>query len=92
MLGFRKEWLAELEGKMKACELPRKHLFLEPLDRRGIVEIVQGPALSERLREHYGHLATCLLRSPVVIWDPQSAEKVNEIDFPHRRFIGRTRF
>jgi hypothetical protein len=54
VLGFRKEWLAELEAQLIAYELPRTKVFLEPIDRRGVIEIVQGPAGSERLRERYG--------------------------------------
>ena len=54
MLGFRKEWLAELESHLVAYELPRTKVFLEPLDRRGIIEVVRGPARSARLRERYG--------------------------------------
>jgi hypothetical protein len=54
VLGFRKEWLAELESQLIAYELPRTKIFLEPLDRRGIIEVVQGPARSKRLRERYG--------------------------------------
>lgn len=54
VLGFRKEWLAELESQLIAHELPRTKVFLEPLDRRGIVEVVRGPVRSVRLRERYG--------------------------------------
>ncbi len=54
IFGFRKEWLAELDEKLKAFQLPRKLVFLEPLSRRGIIEVVQGPARSQRLRDHYG--------------------------------------
>jgi WD40 repeat protein len=54
VLGFRKEWLAELEAQLVAFELPRAKVFLEPLDRRGIIEVVRGPALPERLRQRYG--------------------------------------
>lgn len=54
VLGFRKEWLAELEAQMIASELPRTKVFLERLDRRGIIEIVRGPFRSARLRERYG--------------------------------------
>ena len=53
VLGFRKEWLAELEGHLVEHELPRTKVFLEPLDRRGIIEVVEGPVRSERLREQY---------------------------------------
>ena len=54
VLGFRKEWLAELEAQLTAFELPRTKLFLESLDRRGIIEVVRGPTSSPRLRERYG--------------------------------------
>ena len=53
VLGFRKEWLAELESQLVAYELPRTKVFLEPLDRRGIIDVVCGPARSARLRERY---------------------------------------
>ncbi|MEK6261072.1 MAG: ATP-binding protein [Planctomycetota bacterium] len=53
VLGFRKEWLAELETQLAAYELPRTKVFLEPLDHRGIIEVVRGPSHFERLREHY---------------------------------------
>jgi hypothetical protein len=29
-------------------------VFLEPIDRQGVIEILQGPAQSDRLREKYG--------------------------------------
>lgn len=54
VLGFRKEWLAELEAQLIDYELPRTRVFLEPLDRRGIIEVVHGPSRSGRLRECYG--------------------------------------
>ena len=43
VLGFRKEWLADLETHLVDYELPRTKVFLEPLDRRGVIEVVQGP-------------------------------------------------
>lgn len=54
VLSFRKEWLAELETQLAAYEIPRSKIFLEALDRRGIIEVVQGPACSPRLKERYG--------------------------------------
>ena len=39
---------------MAERQLPRAKVFLQRLDRRGIVEAVTGPADSERLRQHYG--------------------------------------
>lgn len=54
VLGFRKEWLAELESQMTAHELPRAKVSLEPLSHTGIIEVVNGPTRTARLRERYG--------------------------------------
>lgn len=54
VLGFRKEWLAELETQLVDYKLPQTKVYLEPLDRRGIIEVVSGPARSEPLRDRYG--------------------------------------
>ncbi len=53
VLGFRKEWLAELETELSSHTLPRSRVFLEPLDRSGIIEVVRGPTTSQRLSDHY---------------------------------------
>ena len=54
VLGFRKEWLAEIEKQVAEVKLPRTKVFLERLDRRGIIEVVTGPAQVERLQQQYG--------------------------------------
>lgn len=54
VLSFRKEWLADIEARLKEFELSRTKVYLERLDRRGILEVVVGPTLSQRLRHHYG--------------------------------------
>lgn len=54
VLGFRKEWLAELESQLIAFELPRTRVFLEALDRRGVIEVVRGPTRTKRLQEQFG--------------------------------------
>jgi hypothetical protein len=54
ILSFRKEWLAEVERHLDERKLPRTKVFLERLDRRGIVLAVSGPALPGRLKEKYG--------------------------------------
>jgi WD40 repeat protein len=54
ILSFRKEWLAEIERQLSQRKLPRTRLFLERLDRSGIVEVVEGVTRSERLRLYYG--------------------------------------
>lgn len=54
LLSFRKEWLAEMETRLRAVKLPYSKVFLEPLNRRGVIQAVTGPTRSERLRLHYG--------------------------------------
>lgn len=53
ILGFRKEWLAEIEQRLIDHKLPRTPIFLERLDRRGIIEAIAGPAQSERLQPYH---------------------------------------
>ncbi|MEM7530951.1 MAG: AAA family ATPase [Chloroflexota bacterium] len=53
VLGFRKEWLADIEDAMKSHRLPRTKLFLSRLTRQGIMEAIEGVTRSERLGEHY---------------------------------------
>jgi hypothetical protein len=50
ILGFRKEWLAEIVKRLESRKLYYNEVFLEPLDRKGIVEAVSGPARTESLR------------------------------------------
>ncbi len=52
VLGFRKEWLADLEERLRESKIPRSKSYLERFDRNGIIEIVEGPVRSERLRRH----------------------------------------
>ncbi len=54
ILGFRKEWLAEIEQQIVESNLPHGKVFLEPLNRRGIIEAITGPTKAKRLREKYG--------------------------------------
>jgi WD40 repeat protein len=54
VLGFRKEWLAEMLQLLDAEKLPRARVEVDHLDRDGIEEAVLGPASSNRLQRHYG--------------------------------------
>ena len=54
ILSFRKEWLAEIEKRLAEQRLPYGKVFLERLDRQGVMEAVAGPARAQRLREHFG--------------------------------------
>ncbi len=53
ILGFRKEWLAEIEKRLSDHALPYHPHFLEPLDRAGIIQAICGPAHTARLQQHY---------------------------------------
>jgi len=53
VLGFRKEWLAELDRRLAEAKLPRTPVFLKPLDRRGIIGAIRGPARPGRLQRQY---------------------------------------
>ncbi|MCB0191714.1 MAG: CHAT domain-containing protein [Anaerolineae bacterium] len=50
ILGFRKEWLADIETRLTEYRLPRAKIFLQRLEKKGIVEAIVGPARSERLK------------------------------------------
>ena len=54
ILGFRKEWLPELET---SCREARQHFtkfFLKRLDREGTIEAIEGVVRSEYLQRYYG--------------------------------------
>ncbi len=54
VLAFRKEWLAEIEARCATAKLARTSLFLERLDRTGIIEAIEGIANDRGLASHYG--------------------------------------
>lgn len=54
LLGFRKEWLADIEKLLFAHSLPYNKVLLEPMDKRGVIEAVNRPAETQRLQEHFG--------------------------------------
>jgi WD40 repeat protein len=53
IVSFRKEWAQDIKRRLEERKLPHTVRYLEALDRRGIVEAIQGPATAERLREKY---------------------------------------
>ncbi len=53
VLGFRKEWLAEIEQRLIEAQLPRTRVFLERLDLRGVKEAIAGPVRSPRLQQQF---------------------------------------
>jgi len=54
ILGFRKEWFAEVDARLDDHDLFHQKVFLERLDRDGIIEAITGPARAPRLRKQYG--------------------------------------
>jgi WD40 repeat protein len=73
LLGFRKDYLAEIKEQMKVHKLYSDEVFLERLDRAGIIDVVTGPAHAPRLQNKYrltievdlpGLIADTLLADP----------------------------
>ena len=54
ILGFRQEWLPELEAALEERALPRSLHYLPPLERNGLIEAITGPTRTPRLQQHYG--------------------------------------
>ena len=53
ILGFRKEWLAEMLRLVDGEKLPRFRVEITHLDRDAVAEAIAGPARTESLRRHY---------------------------------------
>lgn len=53
ILGYRKEYYAEIEEAFKLFEIPRSKVFLEHLAAKDIVEVVKGLTSTPRLRDRY---------------------------------------
>ncbi|MEM7345421.1 MAG: CHAT domain-containing protein, partial [Chloroflexota bacterium] len=77
ILGFRKEWLAEIRDRLTERKLPYKEMFLKHLDRPGIIEAISGPAIAPRLRTQYELEVTEEL--PIVIADDLLADRGSAI-------------
>lgn len=53
VLSFRKGYLAEVTGALRRRDVPYAPVYIEPLGREAVVEIVEGPTRTARLRDHY---------------------------------------
>ncbi len=53
VLGFRKEWWAEIHGPLVDRDLAHGRVPIQRLKRAGIVEAIEGPTRSKRLRSAY---------------------------------------
>jgi len=54
ILGFRKEWFAELQKQFDQRNVEFAKVFLETLDAAAVVEVVTGLQRTKRLRDRYG--------------------------------------
>ncbi|MCU0503123.1 MAG: CHAT domain-containing protein, partial [Anaerolineae bacterium] len=77
ILGFRKEWLAEIDKRLAERALPRAGVFLERLGRDGVAEVVAGPTSRPRLRGRYGLSVTDAL--PGMIADDLLADRESPV-------------
>ncbi len=53
VLGYRKEYHPEMEEILQSIQLGRSPLFLKPLEREEIIEVVKGLTLTPRLKNRY---------------------------------------
>jgi WD40 repeat protein len=54
ILGFRKEWFAEIQKQLEERNVEFAKVFLETLDAAAIVEVIGGLHSTKRLRDRYG--------------------------------------
>lgn len=53
LLGFRKEWLADIEDQLLRHTLPHGKVFVDHLGAEGVAQAITGPATSAELRMQY---------------------------------------
>jgi WD40 repeat protein len=53
ILGYRKEYHPDIKEKFKQHKLDRRPLFMKPLDRADIIDVVTGLTRTQRLRDKY---------------------------------------
>ncbi len=53
ILGFRKEWFAEIDELLADAQVPRSRIFLERLSRDGAIAAITGPVDDLRLTSQY---------------------------------------
>jgi hypothetical protein len=54
ILGFRKEWLGPIEKRVQEHKIHHYKIYIEPLDKRGIIEAVSGITQTKKLQDRYG--------------------------------------
>jgi WD40 repeat protein len=77
ILGYRKEYHPEIDKACGVYELPRAWVFVQPLDRRDIIEVVTGLTQISELRQRYNLKLDEEL--PVIIADDLLADKKSPV-------------
>lgn len=54
VLGFRKEYFAEIQKQLESRNVPFAKVFLQSLDSRAVADVVAWPRRTRRLRDQYG--------------------------------------
>jgi WD40 repeat protein len=77
ILGYRKEYHPEIDKQLGMNELDRSLLFLQPLNRRDIMEVVTGLTRTQRLKDRYNLNVEDQL--PIVIADDLLADRASPV-------------
>jgi WD40 repeat protein len=77
ILGYRKEYHPEIEKQLGMNELDRSFLFLEPLNRQDIIEVVTGLTRTQRLMDRYNLKVED--RLPVIIADDLLEDRASPV-------------
>jgi WD40 repeat protein len=78
LLAYRKEYHPDIDKRMGLYELPRTWLFLEPMNRRGIMEVVTGLTRTDELSRRYRNIEV-EENLPVIIADDLLEDKNSPI-------------
>jgi WD40 repeat protein len=77
ILSYRKEYHPEIDKQLGMNELDRWLLFLEPLNRQDIIEVVTGLTRTQRLKDRYNLNVEDQL--PVIIADDLLADRASPV-------------
>lgn len=76
LLSYRKEYHPEIEAQCRQLEIPREKIYIDKLNRKDIIEVVNGLTSTERLRRRYGLQVEDALPQVIandLLGDPNSA-------------------
>jgi hypothetical protein len=73
ILGYRKEYHPEIDEKFKYHQLDRTELFMKPLNREDIIDVVTGLTRTKQLRDKYN--IEVEERLPIIIADDLLEDK-----------------